>query len=168
MMIFFLSFVVFLVSLILFIFIHSRFYRQFIEDEKRKKLYIRGGLLILLLQFSPVIGYFVIRISCSIQTHINAQPIIQAITAYLEDTGEYPDSLQSLPNPDGNNIPTPGCAWLERDAGYPNKFEIVQCRTGETLLAADSIDGSSILRYNFDSSVWSSVSFLDGACSYLR
>ena len=168
MMIFCLSFVVFLVSLILLIFIHSRFYRQFIEDEDRKKLYIRGGLIILLLQFSPVIGYFIIRISCSMQTHINAQPIIQAITAYHEDTGEFPRTLEMLPNPDGNNIPAPGCAWLEWDTGYPNRFEIVQCRNGETLLAADSIDGSSILRYNLESVLWSSVSFLDGACSYLR
>jgi len=168
MMIFCLSFVVFLISLILFIFIHSRFYQSFIEDEERKKNYIRGGLLILLMQFSPVIGYFVIRVSCSIQTHRNAQPIIQDINTYYQESGKYPDTLQDVNILDEEIFPLPGCSWLEWDTGYPNKYEIVQCSSGETLLTAESIDGSSILRYNFYNGAWSSVSFLDGACSTLR
>ena len=51
--IFFLSFVVFLLSLIMLASMHGRFYRRFSEDKLRKKVYIRGGLLLLLMQFSP-------------------------------------------------------------------------------------------------------------------
>ena len=61
--------------LTLFIVVHARFLRQFYEDDLRKKVYMRGGLLILLLQFSPVIGYFGIRVGCSLQTRHNARLI---------------------------------------------------------------------------------------------
>ncbi len=165
MVIFCLSFVIFIVSLTLFIVYHARFYRQFYEDELRKKVYMRGGLLILLLQFSPVIGYFCIRVGCSLQTRHNARPYITSVNSYYQVTGHYPDRLDDLNSPSDLSIILPGCTWLDGDKN--NRFEIVQCSSGETLLTAHTVDGSSILRYCFGEEIWTSISILDDVCSDL-
>ena len=66
-------------------------------------------------------------------------------------------------------IPTPGCVWLSTQPDWPPvTYEIQTCNDGTVLLTNESSDGTSIERYNFSTGNWSSVSFLDGACSYLR
>ena len=163
--IFCLSFAIFIVSLMLFIIYHTRFYRQFYEDELRKKVYMRGGLLILLLQFSPVIGYFGIRVSCSLQTHQNAYSYISSVNSYYNATGHYPDRLDDLNTSSDLPIIQPGCAWLDGDKN--NQFEIVRCSSGQTLLTAHTVDGSSVLRYDFGEEIWTSISILNDVCSDL-
>ena len=165
--VFFLSFVVFLASLVIYIFLHKYFYRRHPEDEQRKQYYIRGGLLILFLHLSPVWGYFLIRISCSLQTHQLAKPLISEVQTFYTTTGEYPSTLEDIFSEPELISLHPGCSWLSGDLGYANSFNITTCDTGETLLTTETIGGSSILRYNFTSKAWTSISFLDGACSGL-
>ena len=63
-------------------------------------------------------------------------------------------------------MPAPACAWLSGREG--NAFDIASCGTGPTLIVSPSVDGGGIERFNLETGNWSSISFLDGACSFLR
>jgi hypothetical protein len=157
-----------LISLLLLLIPLSRFSRAFAEDRPRRRFYILGGLLIIALQVSVFAGHFGVRSACFAQTRSRARPVIAAVEAYRQEHDRYPQELDAVIPAYLPSLPSAACGWLVSSEHTDREFALKQCDPDVTLLNLDSLDGDSIQRYNFATGNWSSVSFLDGACSYLR
>jgi hypothetical protein len=157
------------ISLIIWILVRRPFGRKFGDDVNRRRLYVFGGLLIVVTHLFPFFGSMTIDSACFRITQRNAEPLIAAVETYYRENGTYPKDVVSLQPEYLAEIPTPGCSWLSTQPDWPPvSYKLQVCRDGPVLLTNESSDGTSIERYNYDTGVWSSVSFLDGACSYLR
>lgn len=157
------------ISLIVWILLGYSFRRKYGDDVSRRRLYFFGGLIIILSQLFPFVGSYAIDSACFSITQRNAEPLIDAVEAYYQKNGSYPLEIDSLQPKYLSEVPLPGCNWLStQEDWYQVRFEIYTCDAGMVLLTNESSDGTSIERYNFATSNWSSISFLDGACSYLR
>lgn len=153
-------------SLITILLARPRFWRAFPDDRGRRRLFLAGGALIVLLQLLPAVGSQAIRWTCSVLSAGTASRIAEAAQAYQHDHGDYPEDLQALVPNYLPAVPAPACAWLSGREG--NAFDIASCGTGPTLIVSPSVDGGGIERFNLETGNWSSISFLDGACSFLR
>jgi len=157
------------ISLIIWTLLRRPFGRKYIDDVIRRRLYVFGGLLIVVFQLFPFAGSTVIDSTCYRITRQNAEPLIAAIETFYRENGEYPAEIDVLQPTYLAGLPVPGCTWLSTHPDWPPvHFEIQTCRDDSVQLTNESSDGTSIERYNFSTGNWSSVSFLDGACSYLR
>jgi hypothetical protein len=157
------------ISLIVLLLLRRPFRRKYADDLIRRRLYVVGGVIIILVQIFPILGSYSIDKACYAATRGNASPLISAVQRYEQDIGQYPSEVQDLLPMYISQIPAPACLWLSGDTYREQTgFEITACRNGSVLLTTISLDGSSIERYNFATGNWSSISFLDGACSYLR
>jgi len=157
------------ISLIILILLRRPFRRKYGDDLIRRRLYVFGGLLIVLTQLFPIIGSYSIDAACFGITQRNAQPLISAIETYQQENGTFSSDIESLQPEYLAEIPVPGCFLLSaQDDWYQVRFELYTCNDDIVLLTNESTDGTSIERYNFATGNWSSNSFLDGACRYLR
>jgi hypothetical protein len=157
------------ISLIILILLRRPFGRKFGDDVKRRRWYVFGGLLIAVTYLFPLFGSMTIDAACYRITQRNAKPLIAAVEIYYQEHGVYPGDIESLTPDYLANIPAPGCVWLSKQPDWPPvSYKLQSCNDDTVLLTNESSDGTSIERYNFDTGVWSSVSFFDGACSYLR
>lgn len=157
------------ISLIIWILLRRPFGRKFGDDIALRRLYVFGGLLIVVTHLFPFFGSTTIDRTCFHITQRNAKPLIAAVEIYDQENGAYPSDVDSLLPDYLAEIPTPGCTWLSAQPDWPLvSFQIQTCNDGVVLLTNESSDGTSIQRYNFTTGNWSSVSFLDGVCSYLR
>ena len=153
------------VSLIVLLLKIRKFLRQFPRDRARIVVYLLGGLCIAILQLAPAFGPTVIRSVCFVGHRVQGETIVEAMKAYRTDSGRYPTELGELVPRYLPSIPTPPCTRLSY---HEDEYGLRECRSGEMLLTTDSVDGMGIERYNFGTGNWSSISFLDGACSHLR
>jgi len=135
------------------------------EDRTRKRLYIIGGLVIVALQFAPTFGNNGIGGFCDGQTMRIGNTIIDAIQRYRQAQGMYPAELAILVPDYLPSIPMHKCMG---NLGRESKFAIQRCSDEVTLLVSQSFNGMFDVRYNFKTGNWSMISFLDGACSFLR
>jgi hypothetical protein len=156
------------ISLLLLLILLSRFTRAFAEDRPRIRFYVIGGLLVVLLQIGVFVGHFGVRSVCSAQTRLRASPVIDAVESYRQEHGSYPQELDAIVPTYLPSLPSAACGWLVSSKYTDREFALKQCEPDVTLLILDSLDGDSIQRYNFVTGNWSSISFLDGACSHLR
>lgn len=157
------------VSLIIWILLRHLFQHKFGADLIRRRMYFFGGLLIIVYQLFPFSGSYFIDSTCFRNTQSNAESIIRAVETYQQENGAFPQALELLQIEYLSEIPTPGCTWLGTQDYRPKvSFEIQTCNDGTVLLINESTDGTSMERYNFATGNWSSVSFLDGTCSYLH
>jgi len=157
------------ISLIIWLLLRRPFRRQFPEDLIRRRLFAIGGVAIAFMQIFPIVGSISINAACFSATQRNAEPLISDVYRYEQDFGRYPAEVADLLLPNITQISSPACSWLSGNEHREQiGFEITTCSNGLVLLTNISMDGSSIERYNFASGNWSSVSFLDGACSDLR
>jgi hypothetical protein len=168
MLMFCLSFLAVPLSLLILLLGRRPFFRVFAEDRQRCRFYLIGGLLIAALQLSPVVGHYAIRAICHAQNRRTGAQIIMTVETYKREHGSYPEDLSALVPKYMPALPSPGCSWLSSNEWAEDGFALQRCRSGEVLLTVRSVDRSSVERYNFETGNWSSVSFLDGACSYLR
>ncbi len=156
------------VSLLLFLIFWRRFFRASEDNQQQRRFYLVSGLSIVALQVVVFAGHFGIQSACFAQTRRQATPIIDAVEAYRQANGDYPQELEEIVPSYLEALPSPSCAWLRIDSYTPAKFALERCEPDITLLTVDSLDGEFIRRYNFATGDWSFVSFLDGTCSYLR
>ena len=156
------------VSLLLLLILLRRFTRAFAEDRPRIRFYVLGGLLVVVLQIGVFAGHSGVRSVCSAQTRLRASPVIAAVESYRQEQGSYPKDLDDVIPAYLPALPSAACGWLVSSEYTDREFALKQCDPDVTLLVLDSLDGDSIQRYNFATDNWSSVSFLDGTCSFLR
>lgn len=124
--------------------------------------------LIVLSAFSPLIGVQVISHLCDRLNEQHAAPIIEAAQEVYDNTSVYPTNLAAL----GLSPDVPHCTGLLR-LGNPNAspviYEFETCSDGTTLLTFYAMNGVGVERYDFSRARWiGSVSWLDGACSFLN
>lgn len=151
-------------SLIIWILLRRPFNKA-VQDTVRRRLYVVGGLALVAFQLAPIVGDYGIGGYCDGQgTHVGNQ-IVAAMQKYKQDNGRYPDQLAALPPNYLPSIPTFRCL---PNVGPVTQFGVQQCPDGKVLLTTQSYDGVNVVRYNFETGIWSGVSFLDGACNFLR
>ncbi|MEL6346519.1 MAG: hypothetical protein AAFV53_25635 [Myxococcota bacterium] len=111
----------------------------------------------------PVVGSQTIKRRCARRNQDTARPIIDAVLAYRQQNGRYPDRLAELSGP----LPAPkACGRIDEDF---SEYMLEHCTENIVLLTFYSTGGSTIERYNFASNEWDSpISFLDGACNHLK
>ncbi len=143
--------------------------RKFPEDSRRRKLLVAGGLVLTFFCAAPLASSTLINPTCFRLTQRQGDQIVEAMEDYRQVEGDYPASLDALIPGYLPALPKPACEWFAyRPGGIGRHFELLQCSTGELLLTNASADGVTIERYNFVTGNWSAISFLDGACSFLR
>ena len=156
------------ISLLLLLILLGRFTRAFAQDRPRIRFYVIGGLLIVVLQAGVFAGHFGVRSACFAQTRRRARPVIAAVESYRQEHGSYPQKLDEVIPTYLPSLPSAACGWLQSSDYVDREFALKRCDPGVTLLILDSLDGDFIRRYNFSTGNWSSVSFLDGTCSFLK
>jgi hypothetical protein len=156
-----------LVSLLIMLGLYPRFSPVFKEEPVQRRVYLVGGLLVAALQCSPFVGSYLINTSCNIMNQELSKEMIATLEAYKQAQGHYPENLEELIPTYLPSLPSPACSSLSGNEPKPN-FELEQCLPEDHLITIPSVDGSSIWRYNLATGNWSSISFLDGACSFLK
>lgn len=118
------------------------FYQAFHEDKLRVRLCLLGGLLIVVLQLTPIVGNFGMGAVCYQQTTRAGSPIITAMEAYKRDFGDYPEELGTLVPGYLQEIPSPSCSWLSGTSTRSEVgFSLQQCSEDVTLLTLYSVMG---------------------------
>ncbi len=156
------------IPLSLYLFLRRKHFALAVGDDLLKRqLYFVGGIILIVLPFSPLAGHTFLNSYCDGQIEQTGNSIVQAIKKFNQDQGTYPLAVDALVPAYLARVPTaPGCMGKNNQSV---KYEIENCSQGVTLLTAEpSFDGSEVLRYNFQTGNWSGVSFLDGACNFLR
>jgi hypothetical protein len=157
-----------IVSLLVLLILLRRFFQAFEQDQPRRRFYLIGGLIIVVLQAGVFVGQFGVKSACFAQTRRRAAPIIAAVESYRQEHGSYPHELEEIPTTSLPDLESPACGWSRTSSASRAGFTLEQCEPNITLLTVRAIDGDFIRRYNFSTENWSTVSFLDGTCSYLR
>ena len=157
-----------IVSLCMLFLLLLRFFRTFEQDRPRRRFYLIGGLVIVALQFGVFIGQFGIKSACFTLTRERAAPIIAAAESYRQEHESDPQELEEIVPSYLPDLPSPACGWLRTDGQSQAGFTLERCEPDTTLLTVYAVDESFIRRYDFSTGNWSTVSFLDGTCSYLR
>jgi hypothetical protein len=168
------------VALIVFIGGRASFFRRFKEDKLRGRLYLASCLLVPFLILIPCFGPIAITSMCFELNRQTGNTIVTALEAYKQDHGTYPEELEDLVPTYLPAIPPARCVPLSPPPSnekpgailYPlyqkPKFALQRCHTGETVLTVPIATGEWIQRCNLATGNWARVSFLDGACSYLK
>ncbi len=172
-------------SLIAVIATRANTWRLLWGDPARQHMYVIGAVLVPLLQLAPLPGEIAIVTACDALNRREGDAIVQALRAYRQDHDVYPETLQALVPGYLAALPPPRCfatfGWFHGSDVYQwmpgsdilragsAQFELERCTIGRvTLLTLPSIRFEFIQRHNLDTGNWSRVSFLDGACSYLK
>ncbi|MBI5651369.1 MAG: hypothetical protein HZC40_13150 [Chloroflexi bacterium] len=136
------------------------FSRALDKRDPRRALFLIGGIVLVILQSAPIAGQGIIGGYCDAQIMRAGDPIVRAAQQYKQERGDYPRALHDLVQ-----VARPSCFG---SVGAPSDFAIERCADTVTILRTRSFDGARDLRYNFATGNWSGVSFLDGACNFLR
>jgi hypothetical protein len=94
-------------------------FRAFGPDKARRRFYLIGGLLVVALQLSPVVGYFALWGECDAQNRRIAGQIIAAAETYRQDHGNYPQREEDLVPVYLATWPWPTCSWTRTATGKP-------------------------------------------------
>jgi hypothetical protein len=156
------------ISLVLVLLFSYRFFRAYEDDRVRRRTYVVGGAIAVILQILLMVGHWGVQRACYAQAQQRADPILAALASYHQENGAYPQTLDELLPAYLDRVPEPGCGWLQAYPDHRDGFELARCDLDATLLTVDSLNGDSIRRYNLNTDRWSSASFLDGTCSYLK
>jgi hypothetical protein len=145
----------------------KHFARAVGDDTLKRRLYVVGGILLIALPFTPAAGTNAMSGYCDGQIEQAGNPIVQAMNQYRQANGYYPSTMDTLVPAYLGRVPTaPSCLGKDNKSV---KYEIQTCSESVTLLTAKpSFDDADDLRYNFATGNWSGISFLDGACNFLR
>ncbi|MBI5033282.1 MAG: hypothetical protein HZB51_22410 [Chloroflexi bacterium] len=156
------------IPLSLFLFLRRKHFALAVgNDVLKRRLYLIGGIILIVLPFSPFVSHRFVNTYCDGQIEQTGNLIVQAMKKYRQDKGNYPATVSALVPTYLAQVPTaPSCLSKDNSAV---KYEINNCSPDVVLLTArPSFDGAQVLRYNFQTDNWSGISFLDGACSFLR
>jgi hypothetical protein len=155
-------------SLLVLLILLRRFFQAFEQDKPRRRFYLIGGLIIVVLQIGVFVGQSGVKSACFAQTRRRAAPLIAAVESFHQEHGGYPQVLEEISLSSTPGLPPPACGWARTSSSSQAGFALEQCEPDVTLLTVYAVDGDFIRRYNFSTENWSTVSFLDGTCSYLR
>ncbi|MBN1964022.1 MAG: hypothetical protein JW910_05215 [Anaerolineae bacterium] len=133
-------------------------------DPRLRRLYRIGALVLFMGQLTPFAGVYGFGEGCDSLNYRIAGPIAEAMQAYADDFGAYPDVLEALVPGYLDSLPSPVC-FLPGD--HAARYTVETCRTGEMLITWPGLTGVSIERINLATGNWGGISFLDGACSFL-
>lgn len=134
------------------------------QESRARWMYSVGSLVLIFMQISPVLGHTFIGGFCDRKTRQAGEPIILAVNEYVKVQGHYPETLDALIPDYLTEIPVGACFVTFHPAAH---FEIEPCEAGP-ILVTTTFDFSKDMRYFFKTGEWSSISFLDGACSFLE
>lgn len=153
----------------LFLFSWRRKNRELYQTEKPiRRIYWLGMFLIPIFLISPFFDLLIFRSTCFNLNQRAAQPIITAIEKYREEIGT-PLSIEVLVPEYLSEVPTGKCAPLPGSSIEKPVFKIERCTSEEvSILTIPITSGEWIQRYNIETEKWATLSFLDGACSYLN
>ncbi len=131
-------------------------------------MYWLGIFLIPIILITPFFDLIILRSACFNLNQRAAQPIIIAMENYHQDLGVYPDDMSGLLPNYLSEIPAGKCTPIPNAHFDIPTFEIEQCSHEDvTILTIPIGSGEWIQRYNPETGKWATISFLDGACSYL-
>ncbi len=143
----------------------SRFFGNRQGTALQKRVFLVGGIVIIIFQTAPIVGTSVIGRYCDKQIQQAGNQIVEAVLNYQQNNGTYPTELNALMPAYISTVPTYQCFAGDTP---PAQFQIQTCGDAITILKTESSSGSDIMRFNFNTGQWSSISFLDGECNYLR
>lgn len=124
-------------------------------------------IYIVVINLAPLLGFNFITGTCSNIHARQARPIIAALKAYQTDYGNYPSDLGELESSYIGYIPQPLCFHIFPITDYALGYTLEWCNSEKPILWLDVIQGGFPQRYNLEKDEWSSISFLDGVCSFL-
>ncbi|HAE59823.1 MAG TPA: hypothetical protein DCG54_10045 [Anaerolineae bacterium] len=140
--------------------------RQFHQlNNSQKIVFTIGCIIILFAQLAPVIGDFGIGGYCDKKRMEFGEYLTTAIRQYHNDNGEYPSTIESLIPKYLPGKPVYNCMEnleLKNDS-FTARYEIMECG-GKPSLVTYSTDGAREIWYDFETSKWASISFLDSEC----
>ena len=135
------------------------------RSNLQRGFYLIGCIAIIGMQAAPMVGNSAIGGYCDGQTTQAGNQIAAALQEYKRYKGDYPSSLETLAPGYLAQVPYQQCLG---PLGRKVDFQLVKCRNNVVLLTTHSFNGAEVLRYNFQVGKWSSISFLDGTCSYIQ
>ncbi|MBT3388890.1 MAG: hypothetical protein HN413_00610 [Chloroflexi bacterium] len=159
-----------LISLLILRWLGQRTYANALQTNPEfRRGYWLGIIFIPILIAAPFFELSIIRSTCFRLNQGAAQGLIAAVEQYQAQQNAYPETLDALVPEYLVTIPPGKCAPLP-DAGFnAPRFEILTCTPENiTILIVPIGSGEWIQRYNFENGAWATLSFLDGACSYLE
>ena len=133
-------------------------WRAFKDNTRRSNLYLFGGLLIVALQLSPIIGFWGVDKVCSTVARNQSSDVIMALENYRQDKGHYPTEPKVLVPTYLQALPFSVCG---------QELDLVHCQSGDTLLVFSSTNNLGTHRYNLKTKQWSVIDTLDfDLCDY--
>ena len=158
-----------LMALILMIGLRRKYTEALQDDHRFQRGYWLGIVLIPALIAAPFFELAGIRSICFGSNQRAAQGLIAAVEQYQNEQGAFPETLDALVPGYLPAIPAGKCAPLPEAGFNAPAFEILTCTPENiTILVIPIGSGEWIQRYNFENGLWATLSFLDGACSYLE
>ena len=131
-------------------------------------MYWLAVLLIPLIMVTPFFDMILFRSACFSLNQRAAEPILEAMETYHQELGVYPEVITALIPEYLDEIPAGRCKPLPGSSIAEPSFTITKCIHEDiTILTIPISSGEWIQRYNPETSKWATLSFLDGACSYL-
>ena len=128
---------------------------------------LTAGLIPLIL-ITPFFDLVIFRSACFSLNKRAAAPLVSALAAYRQDREIYPEEISDLMPDYLEQIPQGRCQPLPGSSLNKPDFQIEKCRHEDaTILTIPITSGEWIQRYNPETGRWATLSFLDGACSYL-
>lgn len=141
---------------------------EFQGDRSLKRMYWMAILLIPLIMVTPFFDMIIFRSTCFSLNQRAAEPILEAMETYHQELGVYPEDISALAPKYLNEIPAGRCQPLPGSSITEPSFTITKCIHEDiTILTIPIGSGEWIQRYIPESGKWATLSFLDGACSYL-
>ncbi len=158
-----------LIAAIITIWLRSRQWETLQNNASLRRMFYLGAVLIPILLAAPFFELIAFRSLCFSLNQRSAQPLIAAVERYHTQEGAYPPSLSYLLPGYLDAIPRGKCTPLNESSFEAPAFDLYVCSPEEsTILTVPIGSGEWIQRYNFESGKWATISFLDGACSYLE
>ncbi len=125
-------------------------------------------ILISIILITPFFDLVILRSACFSLNKRAAAPIITAMEEYHQEYGDYPEHISSLSPDYLDSIPQGRCQPLPGSSLTKPTFNIEKCiHEDTTILTIPITSGEWIQRYHPETGQWATLSFLDGACSYL-
>lgn len=149
--------------------IHFRLSRRYRSEENvLAPIWWRSLLLavfVVTVFMAPLPGYYAVTSLCNGLHARAAEPLVQALDDYREAQGNYPGTVEALVPEYIEAIPTPFCFGLFPQAQYQS-YTLERCP--EPILWLDVVQRGFPQRLNLETGEWSTISFLDGVCSFLE
>jgi len=158
-----------LITTLIMVFWRRKQLDQLASNRSLRRWYLAGVILVPLILILPFFELFGIQMGCFRLNRRAAQPIITALDEYQRDNEKYPEVLDDLVPKYLDLVPHGSCSPHSRPEYEPLEFEIQVCSNEDVPILTIPIGtGEWIQRYNLETGDWARISFLDGACSYLK